>query len=96
MSGRFKLTMLIALICSTPSLFEFMKGYLVLSDLLTHVLIALLFSVIAMSFLSTIVALFTVQNIQQSRSHQMDDYVEGGAQNSSHQGARRELPEGIS
>ncbi len=96
MSGRVKLTILMAIICAVPSIIEFSKGYLVLSALLFHILIALLFSVVAMSFLSTIVAIFHVQNIERVKRKRLSELSASSTEKKAVEGVTREIPEATS
>lgn len=93
LSGRVKITILMALVCIVPSVVEFSKGYLVLSDLLFHFLIALLFSVVSMSFLSTVVAIFNVQNIERLRRRHLSELDASTTIGGVVEGGTRELPE---
>ncbi len=82
-----------ALICIVPSVIEFSKGYLVLSDLLFHFLVALLFSVFAVSFLSTVIAIFNIQNIERLRRRHLQELDTSTTSGGVVEGITRELPE---
>jgi hypothetical protein len=64
MGNKAKLTLLIAVIALVPSISEYLRGYLVLTTLLVHVLLALAFAVLAVTLLYAGSAIFKIQNFE--------------------------------
>lgn len=67
MPFRPKLTILVAILVSIPTLHTFNAGYISVTDLLTRVLLSLAISFIGITVLSYMLAIFTAQSFMQSK-----------------------------
>jgi ABC-type multidrug transport system fused ATPase/permease subunit len=64
MGNRAKLALFVAAISLIPSISQFAKGYLVLTGLLTHALLALAFGLLVTTLFSAGAAIFKIQNME--------------------------------
>ncbi|MGC8480881.1 MAG: hypothetical protein ACP5PJ_04980 [Acidimicrobiales bacterium] len=64
MGNRAKLALLVAAVSLIPSISQFAKGYLVLTGLLTHALLALAFGLLVTTLFSAGAAIFKIQNME--------------------------------
>lgn len=67
MGGKGKLTLLVAVVALIPSVLQYLKGYLLITSLLLHVLFALGFALLAVSLLSAAMAVFKIQNFESAK-----------------------------
>ena len=67
MSLRFKLTVLLALVVTIPSIVEFSNGYLSITSLLERLLVTLVVAFVAVGVLSAVIAAYRIENLQRDR-----------------------------
>lgn len=68
MGGKGKLTLLVAVVALVPSVLQYLKGYLLITSLLLHVLFALGFALLAVTLLSAAIAVFKIQNLESAKT----------------------------
>ena len=67
MSLRFKVTVLLALVVTIPSIVEFSNGYLSITSLLERLLVTLVVAFVAVGVLSAVIAAYRIENLQRDR-----------------------------
>ena len=67
MSLRFKVTVLLALVVTIPSIVEFSNGYLSITSLLERLLVTLVVAFVAIGVLSAVIAAYRIENLQRDR-----------------------------
>ena len=67
MSLRFKVTVLLSLVVTIPSIVEFSNGYLSITSLLERLLVTLVVAFVAIGVLSAVIAAYRIENLQRDR-----------------------------